>query len=117
VAFTPRRDAPRDEDHPLWKGEALIDAAELQPVTVFTSMAEKVPMWARVLFGTDIKGLGFSIDYRRFADGVWFPVSYGGEFAVRGLFFYRRSISVALVNRDFKRTDVQSTLAHAADDH
>ena len=69
------------------------------------------------MLGTDIKGLGFSVSYRKFDDGVWFPVSYGGEFEVRGLFFYRRKISVAMRNTDFRKTDVKSTLVYAADAH
>ena len=116
VAFQPKRDAGLDCDD-AWKGEALIDAEEYQPVTVETEMAEKIPGWVKVIFGTDIKGLGFSVSYRKFADGVWFPVSYGGEFAVKGLFFYRRNISVAMQNTDFKKTDVKSTLVYAADAH
>jgi hypothetical protein len=116
VAFMPKQGSGSDccED---WKGEALIDAEEYQPVMVETELAEKIPGWVKVVFGTDIKGLGFSVSYRKFDDGVWFPVSYGGEFAVRGLFFYRRNISVAMQNTDFKRTDVKSTLVYATDAH
>jgi hypothetical protein len=118
VAFQPRRGAPRgEEDDPLWKGEALIDAREYQPVSVVTSLADKIPLAVKILLGTDIKGLGFSVTYQKFADGVWFPVSYGGEFALRGVFFYRRNISVAMQNSDFRKTDVQSTLVYAADAH
>jgi hypothetical protein len=117
IAFEPRRGASHDEDNPLWKGEALIDAEEYQPVTVETSMADKIPLAVKVLLGTDIKGLGFTLTYQKFADGVWFPVSYGGEFEVRGLFFYRRKISVAMKNTDFRKTDVKSTLVYAADAH
>jgi len=117
VAFQPRRNAPGGEDDPSWKGEALIDAEEYQPVQVVTSLAERIPVLVRVLLGTDIKGLGFSITYRRFADGVWFPVSYGGEFEVRGLFFYKRKISVAMQNTDFRKTDVNSSVVYATDAH
>jgi hypothetical protein len=117
VAFQPKRAPTLDDDDEMWKGEALIDAEEYQPVTVETSMAQKIPGWVKVVFGTDIKGLGFSLTYQKFADGVWFPVSYGGEFAVRGLFFYRRNISVAMTNSDFRKTDVKSTLVYATDAH
>ena len=113
VAFVPKKGT----DDADWKGDALIDAEEYQPVLVETEMAEKIPGWVKVVFGTDIKGLGFSVSYRKFGDGVWFPVSYGGEFAVRGLFFYRRNISVAMQNTDFKKTDVKSTLVYATDAH
>jgi hypothetical protein len=116
VAFHPKRGSGGDccED---WKGEALIDAEEYQPVMVETELAEKIPGWVKVIFGTDIKGLGFSVSYQKFGDGVWFPVSYGGEFEVRGLFFYKRNISVAMQNKDFRKTDVKSTLVYATDAH
>jgi hypothetical protein len=113
VAFEPRH----GDDAPDWKGEALIDAEEYQPVMVETSLAEKIPTLVKVLLGTDIKGLGFSVTYRKFADDVWFPVSYGGEFEVRGVFFYKRNISVSLLNSDFRKTDVKSTLVYATDAH
>jgi hypothetical protein len=116
VAFQPKR-APSLDDDEMWKGEALIDAEEYQPVTVHTSMAQKIPAAVKVLLGTDVKGLGFALTYQKFADEVWFPVSYGGEFAVRGLFFYRRNISVAMTNSDFRKTDVKSTLVYATDAH
>jgi hypothetical protein len=116
VAFQPKRGSNLDCDE-AWKGEALIDAEEYQPVTVATEMAEKVPAWVKIVLGTDIRGLGFSVSYRKFDDGVWFPVSYGGEFAVRGVFFYRRNISVAMANTDFRKTDVQSTLVYATGAH
>jgi len=86
-------------------------------VRLETSLAGKIPALVKVLLGTDIKGLGFSVTYRKFADGVWFPVSYGGEFEVRGLFFYKRKISVSMRNSDFRKTDVNSTVVYATDVH
>ena len=43
---------------------------------------------------------------------MWFPVSYGGEFEIRAVFFYKRTISVAMVNGDFKRTSVNSSVTY-----
>ncbi len=97
----------------MWKGEALIDAAEFQPVQVNTRMAAKVPLAVKTLLGTNIGGLGFSLTYQRIAEGVWFPVSYGGEFKFRGLFFYERSVTISMKNADFKKTDVTSNVAYA----
>jgi hypothetical protein len=121
VAFEPR---PRDKGqvdvdlggHSLWKGEARIDAEEYQPVTISTSMAPKIPAAVKILLGTDIKGLGFSLAYQKFAEGIWFPVSYGGEFEVKAVFFYKRRISVSMVNDDFRRADVSSKVAYAAEE-
>jgi hypothetical protein len=95
-----------------WKGEALVDAAEFQPISVSTTLAEKVPMAVRVLLGTNVKGLGFSVSYERVADGVWFPASFGGEFSVNVLFFYRRSVAINMKNSDFRRTDVTSDVEY-----
>jgi hypothetical protein len=104
LAFRPRG------SHGEWTGEALIDAAEYQPVFVRTSMAHPVPLAVRTLLGTNVRGLGFAITYARFHD-VWFPVTYGGEFSLRFLFGYKRSISINLVNSGFRRTQVESTVA------
>jgi hypothetical protein len=111
VAFEPR---PHQEfDEAAWKGEALIDAAEYQPVSVHTKLAVKIPLAVKTLLGTDIKGLGFAVTYQKFDEGVWFPVSYGGEFEIRAVFFYKRTISVNLVNSEFRRTSVTSNVTYA----
>lgn len=105
-----------EEDSAIWKGEALIDRNEYQPVLVTSKLAFNIPMAVKILLGTNIKGLGFTLSYEKFEDGLWFPVSYGGEFDVRGLFFYKRVMSVALTNSDFHKLDVNSTVAYATDD-
>ena len=110
VRFAPKKTHP-DGDGGDWKGEALIDALEFQPVMVSTDLAWKVPMAVRTLLGTDLRGVGFSVTYQPFADHVWFPVTYGGEFAVRGLFFYKRTISLELVHKNFRHADVASKVA------
>ncbi|MGA7237361.1 MAG: hypothetical protein WBY44_16870 [Bryobacteraceae bacterium] len=110
IAFQPKR--PRETvDAGVWKGEALIDAEEFEPISVTTALTEKVPLGVRVLLGTDVRGLGFSVNYERVADGVWFPTGFGGEFKFNVLFFYRRSVSINVKNSDFKRTDVNSNVA------
>ena len=108
VGFEPKRGEGAD-----WKGEALIDAAEFQPVSIATTSALKIPLLVKTLLGTDIKGLGFSLSYEKFAEGVWFPVSYGGEFEVRGVFFYRRTFTISMTNRDFRKADVSSHIRYA----
>src|SRR5579862_3879434 len=108
ISFRPK---PHTEDAD-WKGETLIDAEECQPLMVTTKFAPKIPVAVKVLLGTDIKGLGFSVSYEKFGDGVWFPVSYGGEFHVRAVFFYARSMSISMVNSGFKRAKVTSKIAY-----
>jgi hypothetical protein len=118
VSFEPKP-GPRGEidlSNSLWKGDALIDTEEFQPVTISTNMAAKLPAAVKILLGTNLKGLGFSVSYQKFADGVWFPVSYGGEFEVRALFLYKRRISISMANADFRRTDVSSKVAFAAEE-
>jgi len=100
----------------IWKGEALIDADEFQPVAITTTLAWKMPAAVRILLGSNIKGLGFSLSYQKVAEGVWFPVSYGGEFEVMGLFLYKRTMSISLVNSGFRHEDVTSQIAFSKDD-
>ena len=91
-----------------WAGEALIDAAEFQPVMVTTVLGRGIPVWVKTLLGTDLKQLGFKISYQKVAEGLWFPSSWGGEFSVRGVFVYRRKVSISVSNRGFQQTEVTS---------
>ena len=110
-----RKEPRADFDEAGWKGEALIDVVESQPVLVNTNLAMKLPLFVKTLLGTNIKGLGFSVAYQKFEDGIWFPVSYGGEFEVRAVFFYKRTISVSLGNSDFRRTSVNSSVNYVTE--
>ena len=46
-------------------------------------LAKSIPMAVQILLGTNIKHLGFKVAYQKFDEGLWFPVTYGGEFYVR----------------------------------
>jgi hypothetical protein len=109
IAFQPKP-SPEDIDT---AGEALISVDEFQPIQVVTWLAHKVPMAVRVLLGTNVHGLGFTVRYQKIDAGVWFPVSYGTEFSVRVLFAWARTLTMALDNSDFKKTDVSSTVNFA----
>jgi len=115
VTFKPKKAALFDCDDDggggCWAGEALIDAREYQPVLVTTWLAKSVPMAIQVLLGTNIKHLGFKVAYQKFAEGLWFPVSYGGEFYVRGVFFYKRTIALSVVNSGFQKSDVTTSVS------
>ena len=39
------------------------------------------------------------------------PVTYGGEFSVRGVFVYKRDISISLRNSGFERAEVTRKIA------
>ncbi|MBV9146403.1 MAG: hypothetical protein JO065_10830 [Acidobacteria bacterium] len=105
---------PKEKSDVVWSGEAFIDKQDFQPVTVFTKLGRKVPFVIRTALGTDLPGLGFSVTYKRQPDGVWFPATFGTEFRLRAVFFINRDISVSLVNSDFERTHVDSSVRFAA---
>jgi hypothetical protein len=101
---------PKDKNDVSWAGEAYIDAAEFQPVRVFTKLSRRIPFGVRTLLGTDLPGVGFNVVYERQADGVWFPSNLGTEFRMHVLFFINREVSVSLENTGFQHTQVQSKI-------
>lgn len=107
IAFVPKRNV---DDESCWKGEALVSKTDFQPLMVTTKLANGIPLLVRTALGTNLHGLGFSVEYKKFEDGVWFPVSYGTEFKLSAVFFYSRQIAVSMVNSDFRRTAVQSSV-------
>ena len=80
---------------------------------VTTHLAEKIPIWVKTVLGTDVKALGFKVTYKKFDEGLWFPVTYGGEFQFKALFLYSRKVGLSLRNSDFHRADVQSSVTYA----
>ena len=115
IAFEPipTHDLTIDTSEGPWAGEALISAEEFQPIEVVTRMAQKVPTAVKILLGTNIHGLGFTVRYQKVDGGAWFPVSYGTEFSVRALFVFSRTITMALDNSGFQKADVSSTVRFA----
>ena len=99
-----------DECAAPWKGDAWIDAEDLQPVQMQTQLAFAIPRAVRVLLGTNLRQTGFAVSYRRLAPGVWFPVSYGAEFRIDVLFGYKRTITLSMENSDFRRTNAESKI-------
>jgi hypothetical protein len=99
------------DDEP-WKGQAWIDAEELEPVRIDTSLAFKVPWAVRTFLGTNLRQTGFSISYLRVAEGVWFPRTYGTEFKLDLLWFYKRTITLSLENSTFQKAEANSTIAY-----
>ncbi|MGB9235916.1 MAG: hypothetical protein WCC04_16020 [Terriglobales bacterium] len=95
--------APKDDAEPTWAGEAFIDAAEFQPVRVFTKMSRRLPFLVRTMW-FDLPGIGFNVVYERLEDGVWFPSSFGTEFRlhVGPMLFFNRDIAISLKNSEFE---------------
>ena len=108
IAFEPKPN--NDEEKAAWKGEALIDSDEYQPVSVWTQLAAHILIVVKVVFGTNLQQLGFSLTYRQVAENVWFPATYGGEFRLRAAFFYGRTLALSLENTNFKHTSVDCNL-------
>jgi hypothetical protein len=101
---------PLDRNNYTWAGEALIDAEEFEPVSVFTHLSRRIPFWVRTLLGTNLPGFGYNVEYRRFDQGVWFPVSFGTEFRLHLVFFINREITISLENSAFERTKVETKI-------
>jgi hypothetical protein len=109
LRFEPRGDRGSDGGG-IWKGEALVDREEFQPVFVQTQLALKIPLPIRLLFGISIRQIGFSVSYDRFGENVWFPVSYGGEFFLKLFHFYKRTVIVSMSSDRFRQTAVESDI-------
>ena len=108
IHFFPRDKHVWKGDNPPWAGEALIDAQDFQPVRVYTKLSHHLPLFVRTVLGTSLPGLGFNVEFHRFDEGVWFPVSFGTEFRLRVLFFIKRDISISLRNSGFEHVHVKS---------
>ena len=109
ITFKPVKEWDEEDGTP-WMGEILVDAAECQPVLITTQLAKGIPIPVQVFMGTNLKGLGFKLSYQKFEDGVWFPVSYGAEFEIKAVFFYKRKIAIALNNSGFKKGIVNANV-------
>lgn len=99
---------PKDKQELAWTGEAFIDAAEFQPVRVFTKIARPIPLLVRTMW-FDLPGLGFNVVYQRQAEGVWFPWIFGTEFRLHAgaVFYFNRDIAISLENSGFEHTPVE----------
>ena len=110
IGFRPNKQKDSEGAQGYWKGTALVETEEFEPVEVVTDLAKGIPLAVRILLGTNIHGLGFTVSYQRLADGVWFPAGYGGEFSVRALFFFKAVATVNVKNSEFRRADVNSSV-------
>jgi hypothetical protein len=107
------------EKEDSWEGEVLIERHEFQPVLLTCAWTAKVPAVVKIGLGTNVKHIGAKITYKRFDKDIWFPVQSGGEMTFRVLFLYARTVAFSGTNRDFRKTDVQSSIEFdeaAADD-
>jgi hypothetical protein len=77
---------------------------------VTTYVAHGIPFIVKAALGTNVQQAGFKVTYRKFEPGLWFPVTYGGEFKVRALFLYVRRVGISMQNSGFQRARVESTV-------
>lgn len=112
VSFEPRKRSDDEEegDQRAWAGDVYIDPVEFQPRLVATRLSLKIPAAVKIIFGIDIKQLGFQVTYAKVADGLWFPATYGTEFGLKVLFGYKRNITMNVTNSEFRRTSADSTI-------
>lgn len=101
---------PKDKSDFGWKGDAYIDTVTGEPVLISTALSRRIPTAVRVLLGTNVPGLGFTVVYAPQVDGVWFPASFSTEFQIHVLFFFRRTIIIDAQNRSFEKTHVSSRI-------
>ena len=104
--------AGNDEDDECWRGEALIERTEFQPVLVTSAWQCKIPTAVKLLLGTNVQQVGAKVTYHRFENGVWFPVNCGGEMKLRVLFLYARTISFSARNAAFRKADVNTSIRY-----
>lgn len=115
LKFEPRkRDGNLDDeiDGRPWSGEVLVHPGEFQPLSVTTNLGKVIPGWVKVVFGINLKQMGFSLTYRKVADGLWFPATYGTEFGLRLFFGYGRTITMSMENTDFRLATAESTITY-----
>jgi hypothetical protein len=105
---------PKDKSDFGWKGDAWIDTVTGEPVVISTALSRRIPAAVRILLGTNVPGLGFTVVYAPQPDGVWFPVSFSTEFQIHVLFFFRRTILIDAQNRSFEKTHVSARILDEA---
>ena len=111
IKFRPKKEFEGfDDEKTVWAGEVLVDKADLQPISVTTHMSKGLPFLVKTTLGTNLHELGYAVAYSRFDPGVYFPVSYGGEFDVKAVFFYKRTFTISLENSDFRRGEAESKI-------
>ena len=105
---------PKDKHDVDWSGEAFIDKAEFQPVTVFTKLSRKLPFFVRGVMGVDVPGAGFNVTYVRLEKDVWFPETFGTEFELHLFHMFSRTVTVSMKNSDFRKTHVDTKITTPA---
>jgi hypothetical protein len=116
VTYTSDDGDEGNDGNDCWKGEALIEKNEFQPVLITSAWTCKIPTAVKLMLGTNVEQIGAKIVYRRFENGIWFPVNCGGEMKLRVLFLYARTIAFSARNSDFRKADVTTSIQYSETD-
>ena len=109
VEYKPRKNGKYDYVGDPWEGEVLVEKDSFQPVFISSFLEFKMPMAVKVLLGTNIRDLGFKIEYDKFGD-VWFPVKGSGEFKLDAVWFFKRNGSYSMKCYDFQKATAESSI-------
>ena len=109
VEYKPKKKGKYGYEGDPWEGEVLVDKVSFQPVFISSFLAFKMPMAVKILLGTNIRDLGFKIEYDKFGD-VWFPVKGSGEFKLDAVWFFKRNGTYSMKCYDFKKGTAESSI-------
>ncbi|MBV8706268.1 MAG: hypothetical protein JO028_03695 [Acidobacteriaceae bacterium] len=73
-------------------------------------MSRRLSLAVRTMLGTDVPGLGFSVQYTRVDKDLWFPATYGTEFGLHALFLLNRTFTESVENKNFRRATAESRI-------
>ncbi len=110
LSFAPLK---RDGESEPWTGDIVVDPETLHPRSLNSTFAYKIPMAVKIIFGISLRQVGYSVNYAKAIDDLWFPVSAGTEFSLRVLFGYARTMTLSMINSDFRRASAESTVTFA----
>ena len=98
LAFAPLR--KNGESEP-WRGDILIDPQTLYPRSMSSTLSYQIPRAVKIIFGISLRQVGYSVNYAKAIDDLWFPVSAGTEFSLRVLFGYARTLTLSMTHFRF----------------
>lgn len=109
IEYKPKKKSKYEYEGDPWEGEVLVDKVSFQPVFISSFLAFKMPMAVKILLGTNIRDLGFKVEYDKFGD-VWFPVRGSGEFKLDAVWFFKRNGTYSMKCYDFKKGTAESSI-------
>ncbi len=110
LSFAPLK---RDGESEPWRGDIVVDPETLHPRSLNSTFAYNIPMAVKIIFGISLRQVGYSVNYAKAIEDLWFPVSAGTEFSLRVLFGYARTMTLSMINSDFRRASAESTVTFA----